>query len=152
MARTGMILIREVADAPVIMGISKPAGLKSQRRGGKIVNQLFVGIDVGSQNNAVYLMRPDGEKHSSFRMQNNRGGAKLLTERIVSAIQVQSLEGVVIGTEATSIYGDSLVYACARTESWDSTPGKSMCSIPNRSTNSKSPTPNCPRTIMWMPL
>ncbi len=32
----------------------------------KIVNQLFVGIDVGSQNNAVYLMKPDGEKHSSF--------------------------------------------------------------------------------------
>ncbi len=77
----------------------------------KIVNQLFVGIDVGSQNNAVYLMKPDGEKHSSFRMQNNRGGAKLLTERIVSAIQVQELEGVVIGMEATSIYGDSLVYA-----------------------------------------
>ncbi len=77
----------------------------------KIVNQLFVGIDVGSQNNAVYLMKPDGEKHSSFRMQNNRGGAKLLTERIVSAIQVQELEGVVIGMEATSVYGDSLVYA-----------------------------------------
>jgi len=77
----------------------------------KIVNQLFVGIDVGSRNNAVYLMKPDGEKHSSFRMQNNRGGAKMLTERIVSAIQAQGLEGVVIGMEATSIYGDSLVYA-----------------------------------------
>jgi len=75
------------------------------------VNQLFVGIDVGSRNNAVYLMKPDGEKHSSFRMQNNRGGAKMLTERIVSAIQSQVLEGVVIGMEATSIYGDSLVYA-----------------------------------------
>ena len=75
------------------------------------MNQLFVGIDVGSQNNAVYLMKPDGEKHSSFRMQNNLGGAKLLTERIVSAIQSQGLEGVVIGMEATSIYGDSLVYA-----------------------------------------
>jgi transposase len=75
------------------------------------VNQLFVGIDVGSRNNAVYLMKPDGEKHSSFRMQNNRGGAKMLTERIVSAIQSQGLEGVVIGMEATSIYGDSLVYA-----------------------------------------
>ena len=75
------------------------------------MNQLFVGIDVGSQNNAVYLMKPDGEKHSSFRMQNSRGGAKLLTERIVSAIQAQGLEGVVIGMEATSIYGDSLVYA-----------------------------------------
>ena len=46
-----------------------------------------------------------------FRLQNNRGGAKLLTEKIVSAIQSQGLEGVVIGMEATSIYGDSLVYA-----------------------------------------
>ncbi len=35
LARPGMILIREVADAPVIMGISKPAGLKSQHRGGE---------------------------------------------------------------------------------------------------------------------
>ena len=56
-------------------------------------------------------MKPDGEKHSSFRMQNNLGGAKLLTDKIVSAIQSQGLEGVVIGMEATSVYGDSLVYA-----------------------------------------
>ena len=75
------------------------------------MNPLFVGIDVGSQNNAVYLMKPDGSKHSSFSVQNNRDGAKLLTERIVSAVQSQGLEGVVIGMEATSIYGDSLVYA-----------------------------------------
>lgn len=75
------------------------------------MNQLFVGIDVGSQNNAVYLMKPDGEKYSSFRMQNNRSGAKLLVEKIVLAVQSQGLESVVIGMEATSIYGDSLVYA-----------------------------------------
>ncbi len=75
------------------------------------MNPLFVGIDVGSQHNAVYLMKPNGEKHSSFRVQNNRGGAKLLTEKIVSAVQTQGLTNVVIGMEATSIYGDSLVYA-----------------------------------------
>ena len=75
------------------------------------MNPLFVGIDVGSQNNAVYLMKPDGSKHSSFSVKNNRGGAKLLTERIVSAVQSQGLTDVVIGMEATSIYGDSLVYA-----------------------------------------
>ncbi len=75
------------------------------------MNPLFVGIDVGSQSNAVYLMKPDGNKHSSFSVQNNRSGAKLLTERIVSAIQTQGLTDVVIGMEATSIYGDSLVYA-----------------------------------------
>lgn len=34
------------------------------------MSQLFAGIDVRNQNNEVYLMKPDGEKHSSFWMQN----------------------------------------------------------------------------------
>ena len=93
------------------MGISKPAGLKSPCGEVKIVNPLFVGIDVSSKNNVAYLMKPDGSKHSSFSVQNNLGGAKLLSERIVSALGSMQLERVVIGLEATSIYGDSLVYA-----------------------------------------
>ena len=101
MACSGMILIREVADAPVIMGISKPAGLKSTCGEVKIVNR----------NNVAYLMNPDGSKYSSFSVQNNLGGAKLLSERIVSALSSMRLSDVVIGLEATSIYGDSLVYA-----------------------------------------
>ena len=75
------------------------------------MNQLYVGIDVGSGKNAVYLMMPDGSKHSSFSVQNNSGGAKLLTERIVSALTAQELSSVTIGLEATSVYGDALVYA-----------------------------------------
>ena len=103
-----MILIREVADAPDIMGISKPAGLKSQH--GE-VNPLFVGIDVSSKNNVTYLMKPDGSKHSSFSVQNNLGGAKLMSEKIVSALEAMQLSDVVIGLEATSIYGEGLVCA-----------------------------------------
>ena len=72
---------------------------------------LFVGIDVSSKNNVTYLMKPDGSKHSSFSVQNNLGGAKLLSERIVSALHSMQLSDVVIGLEATSIYGDTLVYA-----------------------------------------
>ena len=75
------------------------------------MNPLFVGIDVSSRNNVAYLMNPDGSKHSSFSVQNNLGGAKLLSERIVSALSSMQLEHVVIGLEATTIYGDSLVYA-----------------------------------------
>lgn len=56
-------------------------------------------------------MKPDGSKHSSFSVQNNLGGAKLLSERIVSALNTMQLSDVAIGLEATSIYGDSLVYA-----------------------------------------
>ena len=106
-----MILIREVADALVIMGISKPAGLKFPHREVKIVNPLFVGIDVSSKNNVTYLMKPDGSKHSSFSVQNNLGGAKLMSEKIVSALEAMRLSDVVIGMEATSIYGDGLVCA-----------------------------------------
>ena len=111
MVSSGMILIREVADAPVIMGISKPAGLKSPCGEVKIVNPLFVGIDVSSRSNVAYLMKPDGSKHSSFSVQNNLGGAKMLSERIVSALSSMRLSDVVIGLEATSIYGNNLVYA-----------------------------------------
>ena len=35
------------------------------------MNQLYVGIDVSSAKNAVYLMMPDGSKHSSFSVQKH---------------------------------------------------------------------------------
>ena len=75
------------------------------------MNPLFVGIDVSSRSNVAYLMKPDGSKHSSFSVQNDLGGAKMLSEKIVSALRSMQLSDVVIGLEATSIYGDSLVYA-----------------------------------------
>ncbi len=75
------------------------------------MNPLFVGIDVSSKNNVAYLMKPDGSKHSSFSVQNNLGGAKLMSEKITSALKAMQLSNVVIGLEATSIYGDGLVCA-----------------------------------------
>ena len=93
------------------MGIQKPADLKFSMQGGDIMNPLYVGIDVSSKNNVVYLMKPDGSKHSSFSVQNNVGGAKILSEKIVSAMNSLVLTDVVIGMEATSIYGDHLVHS-----------------------------------------
>jgi len=75
------------------------------------MNPLYVGIDVSSQNNVTYLMKPNGDKHSSFSVQNNLGGAKLLSERIVSALDTLELSDVVIGMESTSIYGNHLVHS-----------------------------------------
>ena len=75
------------------------------------MNPLFVGIDVSSKNNVVCLMKPDGTKFSTFSVQNNLGGARILSKRIVSALDKLQLSEVTIGMEATSIYGDSLVYA-----------------------------------------
>lgn len=108
---SGAILIREVADAPGFMDITGPVGSKSER---KEVNpiykpQLYVGIDVSSRDNAVYLMKPDGGKHSAFSVQNNFGGATILSKKVSAALTDESLGNVVIGIEATSVYGENLV-------------------------------------------
>ena len=73
------------------------------------MNQLYVGIDVGSRDNAVYIMMPDGSKHSCFEVQNNLGGAQTISKRVVSVLTESGLPAVVIGIEATSVYGDSLM-------------------------------------------
>lgn len=70
---------------------------------------LYVGIDVSSKNNVVCLMKPDGSKHGTFSVQNNLGGAKLLSEKVVSALTALHISDVVIGMEATSVYGDNLM-------------------------------------------
>ena len=80
------------------------------------MNSLYAGIDVSKNNNVTYLMKPDGSKHSVFSIPNDISGAKLLSERIVSSLQSLSLSEVVIGMEATSIYGELLVYSLREDE------------------------------------
>ena len=73
------------------------------------MNPLYVGIDVSSKSNVAYLMNPDGSKHSSFSVPNSRDGSRQLVKRILLAITSESLTDVVIGLEATSVYGNNLV-------------------------------------------
>ena len=74
------------------------------------MNPLYVGIDVSSKSNVVYLMLPDGSKHSNFSVANSHDGSIQLTKHILSAVTSFSLDTVIIGLEATSVYGDNLVY------------------------------------------
>lgn len=74
------------------------------------MNKLYIGIDVGSRDNAVYIMSPDGSKHSSFAVKNNPDGARTISARIVAALTEVGIQSAVIGVEATSVYGDNLLY------------------------------------------
>ena len=74
------------------------------------MNPLYVGIDVSSKTNVVYLILPNGDKHSSFSVANSQDGSAQLVKRILSALTSHSLDTVLIGLEATSVYGDNLVY------------------------------------------
>ena len=74
------------------------------------MNPLYVGIDVSSKSNVVYFMLPDGSKHSNFSVANSHTGSSQLVKRILTAMTSCSLDTVLIGLEATSVYGDNLVY------------------------------------------
>ena len=70
---------------------------------------LYVGIDVSSRTNVVYLMKPDGSKIKDFSVPNSKDGAGKLVQEILSALTSHSLTDLTIGLEATSVYGDNLV-------------------------------------------
>ena len=89
--------------------VSKSLLIEIHWRGGENVSQLYVGIDVSKNNNVVCLMQPNGTKYSTFSVSNNLGGAKQLSEKIVAALKQTNLTDVVIGMEATSVYGDNLM-------------------------------------------
>ena len=74
------------------------------------VNTLYVGIDISSKSNVVYMMLPNGDKHSNFSVANFHKGSIQLVKRIHSALTSHSLDTVLIGLEATSVYGDNPVY------------------------------------------
>ena len=74
------------------------------------MNHLFVGIDVHPKSNTVYVMLHNGSKHCSFSVQNNLGGAQKLSKQVVAALEKLQFSNVKIGMEATSIYGQNLVY------------------------------------------
>ena len=93
----------------MIVGITKPIDRKFLTKEGDLMNPLYVGIDVSSRSNVAYLMKPDGSKHSNFSVANSLDGSRQLVKRILSAITSESLSDVIIGLEATSVYGDNLV-------------------------------------------
>ena len=74
------------------------------------MNPLYVGIDVSSKNNVIYLMLPNGDKHSSFSLANSHDGSTQLVKRIFTAMTSNNIDSVLIGLEATSVYGDNLLY------------------------------------------
>ena len=95
----------------MIMGFTKPIEHFNLKRKKVItMNTLYVGIDVSSKSNVVYLMLPNGDKHSNFSVANSHEGSTQLVKRILSALTSHSLDTVLIGLEATSVYGDNLVY------------------------------------------
>ena len=83
------------------------------------MNQLYVGIDIGSRNNVAYLMLPNGDMHSRFPIENTLGGYRSVAKKVVAALESQAIDAVQIGMEATSVYGEHFVHAFREDDSLD---------------------------------
>ena len=73
------------------------------------MNPLYVGIDVSSKSNVVYFILTE-VNIVTFLLPTHILVSSQLVKRILSAMTSCSLDTVLIGLEATSVYGDNLVY------------------------------------------
>ena len=73
------------------------------------MNPLYVGIDVSSRNNVVFLDEAGWLQDQELLVPNSRDGSQKLVKEIRSALTSFALTDVIIGLEATSVYGDNLV-------------------------------------------
>ena len=77
------------------------------------MDQLSVGIDVGSGKNDAYIMNPDKSKNRYFTYENTPDGCEKLIKHVLDAVNKTQVKRVVIGMEATSIYADGMAYLLA---------------------------------------
>jgi transposase len=73
-------------------------------------NSLLVGIDVSSCDNKIRLLDSSGNSLSKFTVSNSHPGAQTLSSKITSAMTLNRFDSLVIGLEATSVYGEPLVH------------------------------------------
>ena len=95
----------------MVTGFTKPIEHSNLfTKEGNLMNPLYIGIDVSNKNTVAYLMFPNSDKHSNFPIINSHDGSVQLVKKISSALTIHSLNIVLIVLEATSVYGDNLIY------------------------------------------
>ena len=74
----------------------------------KILNTLFVGIDVSSTENVLCALDFSGNKLLQIKALNNQPGAESILDHILSCLDSNSLKYAVIALESTSFYSTHL--------------------------------------------
>lgn len=69
-----------------------------------MTNTLFVGIDIGSEDNVVCVMSPAGDDLVRFTVSNDLPGTERLAERILDLVRETGCDTASIGMEATNLY------------------------------------------------
>lgn len=82
----------------------------------KILNTLFVGIDVSSKENILCALDFSGDKLLILKALNNQPGAESILDEILRCLDSNSLKRVVIALESTSFYSTHIANYLAANE------------------------------------
>ena len=82
----------------------------------KILNTLFVGIDVSSTENVLCGLDFSGNKLLQIKALNNQPGAESILDHILACLDSNSLEYAVIALESTSFYSTHIANFLASNE------------------------------------
>lgn len=82
----------------------------------KILNTLFVGIDVSSKENVLCALDFSGNKILKLKALNNQPGAESILDQILHCLDSNSLKRVVIALESTSFYSTHIANFLAANE------------------------------------
>lgn len=73
-------------------------------------DSIFVGIDVSTKSNKVCILDQQGNRLSKLSVENNSHGSAKIVERVIEATEKSNSSDVSFGLEATSVYGDGLIF------------------------------------------
>jgi transposase len=73
-------------------------------------DSIFVGIDVSTKSNKVCILDQQGNRLAKMSVDNNSDGSRRIVNRVVEALTKLNCYNVSFGLEATSVYGDGLIF------------------------------------------
>ena len=73
-------------------------------------DSIFVGIDVSTKSNKVCILDQQGNRLAKLSVDNNSVGSDRIVKRAIEALNKTNCSNVSFGLEATSVYGDGLIF------------------------------------------
>lgn len=73
-------------------------------------DSIFIGIDVSTKSNKVCILDQQGNRLAKLSVDNNSDGSARIVKRAIEALDKANCSNVSFGLEATSVYGDGLIF------------------------------------------
>ena len=114
-------------------------------------DSIFVGIDVSTKSNKVCILDASGNRLANMSVHNNSHGSSQIVNRVIDLLCKTGCTKVSFGLEATSVYGDGLIFYLKQDKLLKNYATKVFLLNPKQVHNLKRPIVSFLKLMMWMP-